>query len=413
MALRPTLLGLLCIVALGAQQHQLHDFFHIFGHGSSHSTLAPPPPGIARAIILNARREWPRKTGGNVLNLPRSTAINITESCTDSMRHYGLCDDALLTLPPPRDALSQRPFVFLHFSKCAGTSLISHLSYLGYLYFSLFLPRTVTSRSAAGCESVAAKCCWWRERLSNLSASGRRPRLFVQEPGNEAPTVTDSGVLEIEPTFEASRDFCDDLSYLTVMRPPVERMHSHMCERGIGFREWQETKPGPLSVRMQIRDNYYVRSLGGPDAWNAQEGGLTRRHLHAAAKTLARFDVVMTVANIARDARAQMGRIGLPGFRWPRVYSRSRADNLNRAKDEPRLRTAGLASCEVPPTAAQLSRLVAACSWDAALYDFARVLADRRTEAYASPSEGQRAMPLPRRATDRDPNMCSRRSCFV
>ena len=111
------------------------------------------------------------------------------------------------------------------------------------------------------------------------------------------------------------------------------------------------------------------------------EGGLRRRHLLSAARTLARFDVVMTVSGISRDAQAQMGRVGLPGFRWPHASERSRADNLRRADATPSLRTAGRASCEVPPTAAQLARLIGACTWDAVLYELASVLAARRTAA--------------------------------
>jgi hypothetical protein len=34
----------------------------------------------------------------------------------------------------------------------------------------------------------------------------------------------------------------------------------------------------------------------------------------------------------------------------------------------------------VPPTAFELSRLVAACTWDAILYEFARTLAARRSK---------------------------------
>ena len=81
-----------------------------------------------------------------------------------------------------------------------------------------------------------------------------------------------------------------------------------------------------------------------------------------------------------------MGRVGLPGFAPRHVYSRSRSDNLHRAAKEPWLRargttmgTADSAACEVPPTAFELSRLIAACTWDAILYEFARTLAARRS----------------------------------
>ena len=76
------------------------------------------------------------------------------------------------------------------------------------------------------------------------------------------------------------------------------------------------------------RDNYYVRAFGSLEAWHAPEGGLGATHLLAAARALSRFDVVMTAGGISRDARAQMARVGLPGFEWRHAYTRSRADNL-------------------------------------------------------------------------------------
>eukprot|EP00966_Prymnesium_polylepis_P174931 4047997-Prymnesium_polylepis.1 len=74
-----------------------------------------------------------------------------------------------------------------------------------------------------------------------------------------------------------------------------------------------------------------------------------------------------------------MGRVGLPNFRWAHGFSRSRRENLERASKYSWMRSDGGAACEAPPTAPQLARLVAASAWDAVLYEFARVLAARRT----------------------------------
>ena len=200
--------------------------------------------------------------------------------------------------------------------------------------------------------------------------------------------MTDDGVLLVDPGFDAAAgDFCDELAgYLTVLRGPIERTHSHMCERDANFARWQRAapRPNPFAIRKELRDNYYVRSFGGAEAWTAPEGELRRHHLMAAARTLARFDVVMTVETLARDAPAQMHRVGLPGFRVRHAYERSRAENLKRATREPSQRIAGRAACEVPPTAAELDRLVAACKWDSILYEFARLIAARRTAAGAA-----------------------------
>ena len=161
----------------------------------------------------------------------------------------------------------------------------------------------------------------------------------------------------------------------------------HMCEVGTTFKAWQEKQrtAGQHYVEMQLRDNYYVRSLGGASAWHAPEGALGREHLLAAAQTLAMFDVVMTVDTLQRDAPVQMGKVGLPGFSWGRTSDRSRADNLQRAQEQASMRTAGVASCQVPPTDVQVERLVEACAWDAVLYEFARMVAARRTQAANSP----------------------------
>ena len=54
-----------------------------------------------------------------------------------------------------------------------------------------------------------------------------------------------------------------------------------------------------------------------------------------------------------------------------------------RAAKQPWLRTSGRPSCQVPPAASQIERLVEATRLDAVLYELARVLAARRTAAYA------------------------------
>lgn len=284
-------------------------------------------------------------------------------ACSELLRSHGLCKE--LRERATRHT-KHHPFVFLHFSKCAGTSLLTSLQSGGWGYFSLY------SGSSANCGgSVSNKCCWWRERAQNLTASGRQIRVLTQEPANEAPTVNNDGKLPIDPGFNAAADFCPDFAYLTVLRPPIDRTHSHMCERQVGFRNWQQPPIAFFAVRKELRDNYYVRSLGGVDAWAAPEGELRARHLRAAARTLASFDVVMTLATLGRDAGAQMHRVGLAGFKPPHTYARSRADNNMHSGPRP--------ACDVPPTFGELNRLVSATWWDAILYEFASVLAARRS----------------------------------
>ena len=346
---------------------------------------------VRSALTQDASREWRKASATQeVASAAAMHSTNATVGCTAILRHYGLCDPTLFRVPPAHYTRyadgKWKPFVFLHLSKCAGTAMISSLSYLGYASFSANLPPSLATASACAA-GVSPKCCWWRERLQNMSARDGAPKFFEQEPANDNHWFDPERkrvVNVVDPGFEASADFCADLAYMTILRPPLQRVHSHMCELGVNVERWQRASKLPTSVKPQLRDNYYVRSLGGKAAWTAPEGAITRRHLRSAARTLARFDVVMTVGSLARDSPVQMARVGLPGFRWPRISSRSRSDNLQRAAAEPGLRTRGRPSCEVPPTPAQLSGLVAACTWDAVLYEFARVLAARRTEAYSS-----------------------------
>lgn len=345
-----------------------------------------------KLLVQDAAQEWP----SSFLKVKVSHGANASSksdedaaACSTVLRLHGLCDVELLRSPRVPSTPS-RPFVFLHFSKCAGTSMMSGLDHLRQQPFSLQLsPKLSTASTCRAHES--AKCCWWRERLLNLSASGEGLRILTQEPANdvnwlEPPPPGSRGgwrhMRGVDPGFDVATDVCDDLGYATVLRKPMPRVHSHMCEIGVGHRAWQQPKVVAGGVKRQLRDNYYVRSLGGTEAWEAPEGRLGQRHLLAAAQALSRFDVVMTVEALQQDAHAQMGRVGLPDFAPRHVYSRSRTDNLHRASREPRLRAHGamdIAACEVPPTAFELSRLVAACTWDAILYEFARTLAARRS----------------------------------
>lgn len=378
---------------------------------------------VNKALVQDAALEWP-SSFLKALRGPNSSSMRMpgegTASCSEMLRLHGLCDPELLRAPPRMTSAPGRPFVFLHLSKCAGTSVMAGLDHLRQQPFSLRLPPKLSTargcfHSRDGCRQgsrphvepstcgarQSAKCCWWRERLANLSARGEGLGVLTQEPANDVhwleppPSGTRAGwrhMQAVDPGFDVATDLCDGiLGYATVLRRPMPRAHSHMCEIGVNHRAWLRPKAVAGGVKRQLRDNYYVRSLGGAEAWDAPEGGLGQRHLIAAARALSRFDVVMTVETLQRDARAQMGRVGLPAFVPSRVYSRSRAANLHRAAREPWLRvpdSTGTAACEVPPTPPELSRLVAACTWDAILYEFARTLAARRALIVHKAQEG-------------------------
>lgn len=350
------------------------------------------------SLVLDAAREWHPQKGASSSQLPHSSSQlphNSPDECSPLLRQNGLCTPALWQ--PPSSATRrprEQPFVFLHLSKCGGTSFMQALTRLGLDTISFgtvsgqrSFPPPTPSCAARG---MSAKCCWWRERLTrNSTASRRQVKVLELEPGNAHNTL-DGGRLAryADPGFDVARDGCLEVAYAVVLRPPVERTHSHMCEAGANHSLWQRPDPrsNPLviaKITKQLRDNYYVRSLGGDEAWDAPEGGLRAHHLLAAATALARFDVVLTLDSIATDAPVQLSRLGLEGFQWPHSFGRSRAENLQRAARSATMRSGGVPSCEVPPTAEQLSRLVAACAWDAVLFEFARVLSARRTRAYA------------------------------
>ena len=80
---------------------------------------------------------------------------------------------------------------------------------------------------------VSNKCCWWRARLHNLSRSGGgMPTVLTQEPANSVKWLDAEWNVQhaIDPGFDGATDFCpsDDIAgFLTVLRHPVARVHSH------------------------------------------------------------------------------------------------------------------------------------------------------------------------------------------
>ena len=97
--------------------------------------------------------------------------------------------------------------------------------------------------------------CWWAERLRSYTAAVNRSggfstscagggacprskskvRVLELEAGNARQVGVVNGQLarHAEPGFDAARDGClggVGVAYATILRPPVERTHSHMCE---------------------------------------------------------------------------------------------------------------------------------------------------------------------------------------
>ena len=220
-------------------------------------------------LIISSVQEWQRPS--NKVRAATPAPPKDSDDCTPLLRHHGLCTTELLRLPPVKP--EERPFVFVHLSKCGGTSLLSGLARQGLraAAFERQLPRTLPPNGRT-CHESSQKCCWWAERLRRNASNFK---LLQTEPAN-AFNGQDPSTLRLvrhaEPGFEVSRDHCAFAAYVIVLRPPVERTHSHMCEVNANLSLWQNPNPrrSPFdvaSITKQLRDNYFVRALGGAEAW--------------------------------------------------------------------------------------------------------------------------------------------------
>ena len=177
---------------MGAQ----HSQYNIAQSGVA--KIRAPENELHAALMRVAAREWqagPQRhsgptTGGQASQLSSvsttASTSNASAMCTAILWHHGLCTPDLLRLPEAKRAAesTSSPFMLLHLSKCAGTSLLSAHA---HAWYARDLPVAPSPSSACGI-AVSAKCCWWRERLRSFSSPGpqhARPKVLTQEPANE------------------------------------------------------------------------------------------------------------------------------------------------------------------------------------------------------------------------------------
>ena len=198
----------------------------------------------------------------------------------------------------------------------------------------------------------------------------------------------------------ADRDMCaDDLDYAVVVRDPIDRIVSNTIftqssaaggpgcieeaypyEKCTGDAIVGWVAPGAevsLHAPEALRrcdlierstagyDNFYVRSLVGPDAFTLPAGSLTREHLTKAKKRLSKYAAIIVLDSFDEQS-AQLAHI----LGWRTL---DLGDVANSKQSH------GLGSAPPPFTDAQLAQLAEANALDYELYCFAQQLAAART----------------------------------
>lgn len=276
---------------------------------------------------------------------------------------------------------------FLHLHKAGGTSFCATLAAMGilnrtvvncntYHYFHfdaapqkalVFQTPQLEACAAAAAESHThgARCCRWRQAA--LAANG----IVFCEPGHWMGPCNRG--------FDSALDTCDNFEYATIMRPPIERIYSHMCQHGTNYSTvMRALEPGRTPPKRRNEwfagtsafDNYNVRALAGPLVWMLPAGSIDGEHLERAKKVLDRFRVVMTLDNLRKDT-VQLGMLS------HRSVSRLSTTGIVHASDY---------SCPVSSTTlangftpSERLQIEEANKWDLALYAYARKLAQKLT----------------------------------
>jgi len=128
--------------------------------------------------------------------------------------------------------------------------------------------------------------------------------------------------------------FCPYVAYWTVLRDPVDRIFARLFKpfrngsSSYKFISVAQAKaalnrsallfPTPRHEFTGIAslNNWYIRSLCGPDVYNLPLNQVTRDHLAAARTTLSRFDLVVLTQNLSSLASLVADQLRVPLFRW-------------------------------------------------------------------------------------------------
>jgi len=290
------------------------------------------------------------------------------------LKRAGLCTDELLQVPTRRWTTAKH-FFYLHLQKCGGTSVCETLAdtlgpdKVNYGEGKLSDPNCNTHPAVlldkdvrGACDSEKDNCCVWRKVAEQTGY-----RMLAAESGSYYEGFD-------------QKDFCPRaFPYATMLRAPIERAHSWICEDNTDVVKFLRNPFDPAPAK---RDNYMVRVFA--DAWGVEEGAIDETHLLKAAKALAAFDVVMTLDTAERDGK-QMAMVGLPDFKLE--FTSKHAHDLNKDINDDhnvayfRYSKTAKPNCDEAPTQEQLEQLVGLNVMDALLYEFASVLAATRSKA--------------------------------
>ncbi|MDP2434466.1 MAG: hypothetical protein Q8P67_01845 [archaeon] len=198
-----------------------------------------------------------------------------------------------------RDDVRNKPYLFVHFSKSAGTTLC-HLAKKngermlkapGGSHLSCNLPRDGPSVNK-----------FPTEHPPRFRSCQERAQFLV------ARNVTFNAIEHFLEGHDVASLVCpDELRYGTILREPVERLQSWAYYLKIAPEDmlrWLhgEDDPGRYSSPIAHSqgsflypyvDNYVVRTLCGEAVFRLPRGSITQQHLDTALEVLARFEHVM------------------------------------------------------------------------------------------------------------------------
>ena len=195
---------------------------------------------------------------------------------------------------------------------------------------------------------------------------------------------------------------CDQLYHAITMRDPLDRMISNLLHTR--YRAEMGRKRGFSTASLNVSaesvmdcilpnascwhpkyyvemstaayDNFYVRTLNGPEAFFLPAGALTSQHLTTAKVVLRRYDVIMMLEQFEEDSVQMQGLLGWTVTRGPEVA----AANANTRSDH--WEAVGMPSDDaVPFSTEQLHTLLRVNKLDYELLCYAKALREERIAA--------------------------------
>ena len=355
-----------------------------------HATLAAPPPAGGSPLTPNATLPTPHHSAFNNYEPAHARRIEALTGERLHTRRTTECAAATsseLALPPRASGTRTRgkrraSVYFQHLHKAGGTMMCELAQRNGEKMMD-------TAQIQENCSPKGDGI--WLER--NEIGPG-----YSRACADRMRLAAMTSFMAVERW--ADRDMCaDDLDYAVVVRDPIDRIVSNTIftqssaaggpgcieeaypyEKCTGDAIVGWVAPGAevsLHAPEALRrcdlierstagyDNFYVRSLVGPDAFTLPAGSITREHLTKAKKRLAKYAAIIVLDSFDEQS-AQLAHI----LGWRTL---DLGDVANSKQSH------GLGSAPPPFTDAQLAQLAEANALDYDLYCFAKQLAEERT----------------------------------